>query len=96
MEDAGAAGRGLEPEPEPEPEGGAGMSEAFSRLWTDVMGILVSYLEPEGAGGAGRGPPCGTAPSATRAAFALAHLANPLLRVVPGVKYTRYRISNPN
>ncbi|XP_045661259.1 SAM and SH3 domain-containing protein 1 isoform X4 [Ursus americanus] len=44
MEDAGAAGPGLEPEPEPEPEGGAGMSEAFSRLWTDVMGILDGSL----------------------------------------------------
>lgn len=50
MEDAGAAGPGPEPEaepapePEPEPEPGAGTSEAFSRLWTDVMGILVSYL----------------------------------------------------
>lgn len=57
-EDAGAAGPAPEPEPEvepvqepepepepelePEPE--AGTSEAFSRLWTDVMGILVSYL----------------------------------------------------
>uniref|UniRef100_G3R3J1 SAM and SH3 domain-containing protein 1 n=1 Tax=Gorilla gorilla gorilla TaxID=9595 RepID=G3R3J1_GORGO len=28
------------PEPEPEPKPGAGTSEAFSRLWTDVMGIL--------------------------------------------------------
>ncbi|XP_040483869.1 SAM and SH3 domain-containing protein 1 isoform X2 [Ursus maritimus] len=44
MEDAGAAGPGPEPEPEPEPEGGAGMSEAFSRLWTDVMGILDGSL----------------------------------------------------
>ncbi|XP_026912474.1 SAM and SH3 domain-containing protein 1 isoform X9 [Acinonyx jubatus] len=42
MEDAGAAGPG--PEPEPEPEGGAGMSEAFSRLWSDVMGILDGSL----------------------------------------------------
>lgn len=53
-EDAGAASPAPEPEPEvdpareldpardPEPE--AGTSEAFSRLWTDVMGILVSYL----------------------------------------------------
>uniref|UniRef100_A0A9L0K9H5 SAM and SH3 domain-containing protein 1 n=1 Tax=Equus asinus TaxID=9793 RepID=A0A9L0K9H5_EQUAS len=45
MEDAGAASSGPEPEPEPEPapeepEAGAGMSEAFSRLWTEVMGIL--------------------------------------------------------
>ncbi|XP_031236219.1 SAM and SH3 domain-containing protein 1 isoform X4 [Mastomys coucha] len=31
-----------EPEPEPEPE--AGTSEAFSRLWTDVMGILDGSL----------------------------------------------------
>lgn len=60
MEDAGAAGpepapeqepdpgpepeREPGPEPESEPEPGAGTSEAFSRLWTDVMGILVSYL----------------------------------------------------
>ncbi|XP_064216659.1 SAM and SH3 domain-containing protein 1 isoform X3 [Aotus nancymaae] len=52
MEDAGAAGPGLEleaepepaPEPEPEPEPGAGTSEAFSRLWTDVMGILDGSL----------------------------------------------------
>lgn len=49
-EDAGAAGPAPEPEPEPEveaaqePEPEAGTSEAFSRLWTDVMGILVSYL----------------------------------------------------
>lgn len=48
MEDAGAAGPGPEPAPEPEPEAAAGMSEAFSRLWTDVMGILVSYLEQGG------------------------------------------------
>lgn len=50
MEDAGAAGPGSDPapEPEPEPEAAAGMSEAFSRLWTDVMGILVSYLEQGG------------------------------------------------
>lgn len=46
MEDAGAAGPGPEPQPAPEPETGASMSEAFSRLWTDVMGILVSYLQP--------------------------------------------------
>uniref|UniRef100_U3BBZ2 SAM and SH3 domain-containing protein 1 n=1 Tax=Callithrix jacchus TaxID=9483 RepID=U3BBZ2_CALJA len=52
MEDAGAAGPGPEPEaepepapePEPEPEPGAGTSEAFSRLWTDVMGILDGSL----------------------------------------------------
>lgn len=53
-EDAGAASpapepepevdQAREPEPEPEPEPEAGTSEAFSRLWTDVMGILVSYL----------------------------------------------------
>lgn len=55
-EDAGAASPAPEPEPElelepevnparePEPEPEAGTSEAFSRLWTDVMGILVSYL----------------------------------------------------
>lgn len=53
-EDAGAAGPAPAPEPEPEPEPEveaaqepepeAGTSEAFSRLWTDVMGILVSYL----------------------------------------------------
>lgn len=33
-----------EPEPEPEPEPEAGTSEAFSRLWTDVMGILDGSL----------------------------------------------------
>uniref|UniRef100_K7B4E0 SAM and SH3 domain-containing protein 1 n=1 Tax=Pan troglodytes TaxID=9598 RepID=K7B4E0_PANTR len=60
MEDAGAAGPGPEPEPDPEPEPepepepapepepepkpGAGTSEAFSRLWTDVMGILDGSL----------------------------------------------------
>uniref|UniRef100_A0A2K5TLD8 SAM and SH3 domain-containing protein 1 n=5 Tax=Macaca TaxID=9539 RepID=A0A2K5TLD8_MACFA len=58
MEDAGAAGPGPEPEaepapgpepepapgPEPEPEPGAGTSEAFSQLWTDVMGILDGSL----------------------------------------------------
>lgn len=49
-EDAGAASPAPEPEPEPEvdpareSEPEAGTSEAFSRLWTDVMGILVSYL----------------------------------------------------
>ncbi|XP_060229681.1 SAM and SH3 domain-containing protein 1 isoform X2 [Meriones unguiculatus] len=47
-EDAGAAGPAPEPEPEvepgrePEPE--AGTSEAFSRLWADVMGILDGSL----------------------------------------------------
>lgn len=49
MEDAGATSSGPEPEPEPEPapeepEAGAGMSEAFSRLWTEVMGILDGSL----------------------------------------------------
>lgn len=51
-EDSAAASPAPEPEPEPEPkvepmqetEPEAGTSEAFSRLWTDVMGILVSYL----------------------------------------------------
>lgn len=49
-EDAGAASRApevdpaREPEPEPEPEPEAGTSEAFSRLWTDVMGILDGSL----------------------------------------------------
>ncbi|XP_027257839.1 SAM and SH3 domain-containing protein 1 isoform X7 [Cricetulus griseus] len=51
-EDAGAAGPAPEPEPEPEPEveptqepePEAGSSEAFSRLWTDVMGILDGSL----------------------------------------------------
>lgn len=42
MEDAGGAGSGPEPQPAPEPETGASTSEAFSQLWTDVMGILVS------------------------------------------------------
>lgn len=44
MEDTGAAGPGPEPQPAPEPETGASMSEAFSRLWTDVMGILDGSL----------------------------------------------------
>ncbi|XP_042539648.1 SAM and SH3 domain-containing protein 1 isoform X1 [Dipodomys spectabilis] len=39
-EDAGAAGPAPEPEPEPE----AGASDAFSQLWTDVMGILDGSL----------------------------------------------------
>ncbi|XP_048210216.1 SAM and SH3 domain-containing protein 1 isoform X1 [Perognathus longimembris pacificus] len=39
-EDAGAAGPAPEPESEPE----AGTSDAFSRLWTDVMGILDGSL----------------------------------------------------
>lgn len=53
-EDAGAASPAPEPEPEvnpaqeperePEPEPEAGTSEAFSRLWTDVMGILDGSL----------------------------------------------------
>lgn len=49
-EDAGAASPApevdpaREPEPEPEPEPEAGTSEAFSRLWTDVMGILDGSL----------------------------------------------------
>ncbi|KAL0623549.1 UPF0764 protein C16orf89 [Plecturocebus cupreus] len=58
MEDAGAAGPGPEPEaepepapePEPEPEPGAGTSEAFSRLWTDVMGILTESHSVSQAG----------------------------------------------
>lgn len=63
-QDAGATGAAPEPEPEPasEPEVGAGMSEAFSRLWTDVMGILVSYLEAGGGrvvGPPGAGQPLG-------------------------------------
>ncbi|KAM5229400.1 SAM and SH3 domain-containing protein 1 isoform 2-T2 [Ctenodactylus gundi] len=45
-EDAGAAGPAAEPEPEPEPAPApdTGSSEAFSRLWTDVMGILDGSL----------------------------------------------------
>ncbi|XP_020013179.2 SAM and SH3 domain-containing protein 1 isoform X5 [Castor canadensis] len=43
-EDAGAAGPAPEPEPEPQPEPEAGTSEAFARLWTDVMGILDGSL----------------------------------------------------
>lgn len=51
-EDAGAASPApepevdpaREPEPEPESEPEAGTSEAFSRLWTDVMGILDGSL----------------------------------------------------
>ncbi|XP_036270944.1 SAM and SH3 domain-containing protein 1 isoform X7 [Pipistrellus kuhlii] len=47
MEDAGAAGAagpGPEAESESESETGAGMSKTFSRLWTDVMGILDGSL----------------------------------------------------
>nr|KAF6507843.1 SAM and SH3 domain containing 1 [Rousettus aegyptiacus] len=44
MEDAGAAGPGPEPQPAPEPETAASMSEAFSQLWADVMGILDGSL----------------------------------------------------
>ncbi|XP_070273974.1 SAM and SH3 domain-containing protein 1 isoform X5 [Myotis yumanensis] len=44
MEDAGAAGPGPEAESESESETGAGMSKTFSRLWTDVMGILDGSL----------------------------------------------------
>lgn len=96
MEDAGAAAPGpeAEPEPEPEPETGAGMSKTFSRLWTDVMGILVSSLE---RGDAGRG-----GPSAPRGARARAGSSSPLPESdfsgssSSGVKCTRYRISNPN
>lgn len=47
-EDAGAASPAPEPEPEVDParesEPEAGTSEAFSRLWTDVMGILDGSL----------------------------------------------------
>lgn len=60
MEDAGAAGPGPEAESESESETGAGMSQTFSRLWTDVMGILVSSREPGRRGkgtGAGGGQP---------------------------------------
>ena len=66
-EDAGAAGAAPEPEaePAPEPEAGAGLSEAFSRLWTDVMGILVSYLEKRRRGeGGSRDPGAGSTPGA--------------------------------
>lgn len=59
-EDAGAASSAPAPEPEPEvdparepeSEPEAGTSEAFSRLWTDVMGILVSYLGRQAGSGA--------------------------------------------
>ncbi|XP_021076742.1 SAM and SH3 domain-containing protein 1 isoform X3 [Mus pahari] len=47
-EDAGAASPAPEPEPEVDParelEPEAGISESFSRLWTDVMGILDGSL----------------------------------------------------
>lgn len=58
-EDAGAASLAPEPEPEVDParelEPEAGVSESISRLWTDVMGILVSYLGRQ-AGEAGLTP----------------------------------------
>ncbi|XP_023419359.1 SAM and SH3 domain-containing protein 1 isoform X2 [Cavia porcellus] len=41
-QDAGAGGPAQDPEPDPEPD--AGSSEAFSRLWADVMGILDGSL----------------------------------------------------
>lgn len=68
-EDAGAAGAAPEPEaePAPEPEAGAGLSEAFSRLWTDVMGILVSYLEKRRRGeGGSQDPGAGSTPAPRR------------------------------
>lgn len=84
MEDAGAAGPGPEPQPAPEPETGAGMSEAFSRLWTDVMGILVSYLE-RARRGKGRSRARGGRAAPGRpggSPRARADLARPLLGVV--------------
>lgn len=97
MEDAGAAGpepapeqepdpgpepeREPGPEPESEPEPGAGTSEAFSRLWTDVMGILVSYL---GSSAPERGAP----PSPTQASFSGASAWR--------AEYTRCGVSGPN
>lgn len=70
-EDAGAAGPAPEPEPEvepdQEPEPEAGTSEAFSRLWTDVMGILVSYLGRQArAAGSPLAHPLGTLSSLRR------------------------------
>lgn len=83
MEDAGAAGPGPEPQPAPEPETGAGMSEAFSRLWTDVMGILVSYLERARRGkGRSRARGAGQPLGGPGAPLARADLARPLLGVV--------------
>lgn len=91
MEDAGAAGPGPEPPRAPEPEADASMSEAFSRLWTDVMGILVSDLEQgrrakarPGAHGAGQplcdpGGALGARPLGTPAPRSRASLA-PVLR----------------
>lgn len=84
-EDAGAAGPAPEPEPEPEPapecEAGAGMSEAFSRLWTDVMGILVSYLRPPRRAEGGSRAPGRAGSRPPRAPLALADPASPVGRV---------------
>lgn len=82
-EDAGAAGPAPEPEPEPAPEceAGAGMSEAFSRLWTDVMGILVSYLRPPRRAEGGSRAPGRAGSRPPRAPLALADPASPVGRV---------------
>lgn len=102
MEEAGAAGPGPEAESESESETGAGVSQTFSRLWTDVMGILVSPREPGRRGqgrprAAGVGQPLcdpgfpGRAP--TWPARSLESFSGSSSE---GVKRTRYRISNPN
>lgn len=103
MEDAGAAGPGPEPQPAPEPETAASMSEAFSQLWADVMGILVSYLE-QGRRGKGRSrarragqPLCDRGlPWRAPARHARSPESSFSGSSFGGVKYTRYRISNPN
>lgn len=104
MEDAGAAGPGPEPQPAPEPETAASMSEAFSQLWADVMGILVSYLAQGRRGKKGRsrargaGQPLCAPGLPWRAPTWQARSPESSFSGSSswGVKSTRYRISNPN
>ena len=107
MEDAGAAAAGPEPEPqpepetepepeperEPEPETGASMSKTFSRLWTDVMGILVSSLEQ---GDSGRdGCPAGQGcPSATPSSLRARPLRQPAPRSSPSLAPVLRRLNS--
>lgn len=84
MEDAGAAGPGPEPQPAPEPETAASMSEAFSQLWADVMGILVSYLAQGRRGKKGRSRARGAGqPSAPQGSLGARRLGKPAPRSRP-------------
>lgn len=103
MEDAGAAGLGPEAESESESETGAGMSKTFSRLWTDVMGILVSSLE-QGRRGKGRARAGGGGQPRCDPGFPVRAPTWPARSSESsfsgcsssGVKCTRRGISNPN